>query len=79
METETKQRQHQAADTCKQHLREQYPDKLSLVEEFISEFEGTGRNEDITKWSRFNDESWIELEMLNRLEEHFEKWLNLLA
>ena len=36
----TKNRQKQTADICKQHLREKYPDKLGLVEEFIVEFEG---------------------------------------
>ena len=36
----TKHRQKQTADTCKQHLREKYPDKLGLVEEFIVEIEG---------------------------------------
>ena len=28
------------ADLCKQHLREKYPNKLALVEEFIVEIEG---------------------------------------
>ena len=36
----TKNRQKQTADICKQHLREKYPDKLGLVEEFIVEIEG---------------------------------------
>jgi hypothetical protein len=36
----TKNRQKQTADICKQHLREKYPDKLRLVEEFIVEIEG---------------------------------------
>jgi len=36
----TKNRQKQTADICKQHLRQKYPDKLALVEEFIVEIEG---------------------------------------
>ena len=36
----TKNRQRQTADLCKQHLREKYPNKLALVEEFIVEIEG---------------------------------------
>jgi hypothetical protein len=36
----TKNRQKQTAEFCKQHLREKYPDKLRLVEEFIVEIEG---------------------------------------
>jgi hypothetical protein len=35
----TKNWQKQTADLCKQHLREKYPDKLALVEEFIMETE----------------------------------------
>jgi hypothetical protein len=33
----TKNRQKQTAETCKQHLREKYRDRLQLVEEFIVE------------------------------------------
>jgi hypothetical protein len=36
----TKNRQKQTAGLCKQHLRQKYPDKLALVEEFIVEIEG---------------------------------------
>ena len=36
----TRNRQNQTAEVCKQHLREQHKDCLSLVEEFIHEFEG---------------------------------------
>ena len=46
----TKNRQIQIAETCKQHLRDKYRDKLALVDEFIAEFEGTGKNQDRTKW-----------------------------
>ena len=46
------------------------------MEEFILEFEGTGKNYDITKWSQFTDLKGIEEEMLKRLDEYFDKWLN---
>ena len=49
----TKNRQLHTAELCKQHLRERYADKLSLVEEFIAEHEGTGRNRDIIHWGQF--------------------------
>ena len=72
----TKNRQKQTAEACKQHLREQHKDRLTLVEEFIHEFEGTGKNQDIMRWSQFTDIKGIDEEMLKRLDEHFEKWLN---
>jgi hypothetical protein len=72
----TKHRQQQTADVCKQHLRDEHKDKLSLVNEFIAEFEGTGKNQDILCWSLFTDAKQDNTEMLQRLDEHFEKWLN---
>ena len=72
----TKNRQKQTADICKQHLREKYPEKLGLVEEFIVEIEGTLKNCDVTRWGQFTDIKDIKKEMLKRLEVHFEKWLN---
>ena len=72
----TKNRQNQTADICKQHLRESNQAILGLVEEFIHEFEGAGKHQDVTKWSQFTDIKGIEAEMLKRLDEHFEKWLN---
>lgn len=72
----TKNRQNQTAEICKQHLRDKHKDCLALVEEFIQEFEGTGKNHDITRWSLFTDIKGINEEMLARLDEHFEKWLN---
>jgi hypothetical protein len=68
----TKHRQQKTADACKQHLREKYADNLVLVEEFIAEFEAG----DITRWVHFSDASRIEVAMLKRVNEHFEKWLN---
>jgi hypothetical protein len=47
MAIDTKNRQKQTAETCKQHLREKYRDRLSLVEEFIVEFEGAGKESDL--------------------------------
>ena len=72
----TKKRQQQTADICKQHLREKYRDQRGLVEEFILEFEGAGKNCDVTCWDLFTDIKDIKKEMLKRLEAHFEKWLN---
>ena len=40
------------------------------------EFEGAGKNCDVTRWDRFTDIKDIKKEMLKRLEAHFEKWLN---
>jgi hypothetical protein len=51
----TKNRQKQTAAICKQHLREKYRDQRGLVEEFILEFEGAGKNCDVTRWDRFTD------------------------
>ena len=72
----TKNRQKQTADICKQHLREKYPDKLGLVEEFIVEIEGAPQNCGLTRWSRFTDIKGIKKEMFQRLEIQFENWLN---
>jgi len=72
----TKNRQKQTAEVCKQHLRQNYKDRLALVEEFIHEFEGTGKNQDIMRWSQFTDIKGIDEEMLTRLDAAFEKWLN---
>jgi hypothetical protein len=49
----TKNRQKQTADLCKQHLREKYPDKLGLVEEFIVQIEGCSQHPDVTQWGQF--------------------------
>jgi hypothetical protein len=72
----TKNRQYQTADSCKQHLREKNPEKLALVEEFIEEFEGSGKNLDLTRWSQFADIKGIKTEMLKRLDSYFDQWLN---
>jgi hypothetical protein len=72
----TKHRQKQAAEICKQHLRQKYPDKLALVEEFIVEIEGPPKSCDVTCWGQFSDIKDIKKEMLKRLEARFEKWLN---
>ena len=72
----TKNRQKQTADLCKQHLREKYPDKLELVEEFILEIEGSPQHSDVTRWGRFTDIKDIKKEMFDRLERKFESWLN---
>ena len=48
-----KNRQKQTAELCKQHLRQKYPNKLGLVEEFVVEIEGPPQNCDLTCWGRF--------------------------
>jgi len=58
------------------HLREKYPDKLGLVEEFIIEIEGPPQRCDVTRWSQFTDIKGVKKEMLRRLEIQFENWLN---
>lgn len=69
----TKNRQSKQAEASKKHLRERYADKLALVEEFITEFEG----DDFTRWSKsFTNERRSEKEMLHRVEAAFEKWLS---
>jgi len=72
----TKNRQQQTAEQCKAHLRQKHMDKLVLVEEFIHELEGSGKDRDLTKWGQFTDASHIQAEMLKRLDEQFDKWLN---
>jgi hypothetical protein len=59
----TKNRQKQTADLCKQHLREKYPDKLGLVEEFIVEIEGPSKNCDVICWGWFTDIKGVKKEI----------------
>ena len=42
-------------------------DKLVLVEGFIHELEGSGKERRIAKWSQFTDASLIRAEMLKQL------------
>lgn len=71
----TKHRLKEAADLCKQHLREKHRGQGVLVEEFIAEFEGKER--DHTRWSQeFADQRQMDAEMLQRANDVFEKWLN---
>ncbi len=70
----TKNRQLQNAEICKQHLREKYRDQAPLVEEFIEEFEG--READYTRWTEFADAKRSRVEMIERLDQQFEQWLN---
>ena len=72
----TKNRQKQTAEVCKQHLREKNLDKLALVEEFIHEIEGIGKEHDITHWGQLTNTAHNDDEMLKRLDAAFEKWLN---
>ena len=72
----TKHRQQQTAELCKEHLRQKNASKLGLVEEYISEFEGSGKNHDITRWCQFSDMKDMKEEMLRRLDVAFDQWLN---
>ena len=71
-----KNRQKQTAELCKQHLREKYPDKLRLVEEFIVEIEGPPQSSDVSRWGQFTDIKDIKEEMFQRFELRFENWLD---
>ena len=72
----TKNRQNQTAELCKQHLRETYRDQLGLVEEFIQEIEGPDHHQNVVSWCRFADVKRSTKEMFERLDRHFEEWLN---
>jgi hypothetical protein len=72
----TKNRQARTAKLCKQRLREKHRDKIALVEEYIGEIEGTGKQKDVTRWGQFTDAKGIYADMLKRLDDHFETWLN---
>jgi hypothetical protein len=61
----------EAADLSRQHLREKHTDQSMLVEEFIAEFEGQGR--DHTRWSKqFADQRQVP----GRVDSAFAKWVN---
>ena len=69
----TKQRQQQTAGVFKQHLRDKLKDKWVLVEEFVHDVEGSGKERHIAKWGRFTGASQIQHEMLRRLDAHFDQ------
>ena len=46
------------------------------MNEVIAEFEGTGKNLGTTRWTQFTDGKRGDKEMLERLDEHVELWLN---
>ena len=72
----TKNRLNLIGTTCKAHLREQHADSSALVEEFIAEFEGTSKNADLNAWGKFTDAKRDNAEMLSRVEEAFDHFLN---
>ena len=70
----TKNRQKLIAELCQEHLRNAHKEQLALVEEFICEFEAGG--EVPACWSSFCDAKRDNREMIERLEAHFQAWLN---
>ncbi len=69
----TKNRLLQTANDCKNHLRALFPAQLELVNEFIAEIEGGGR--DHMAWDRFSDLKRSRAELLVRVEAEFREWL----
>ena len=72
----TKNRQNQTAELCREHLRSSYASHGTLVEDFIREIEGTGKPQDILAWGQFTNMDRDTADMLGRLDETFNKWLN---
>jgi hypothetical protein len=72
----TKNRQNQTAELCREHLRSSYASHGTLVEDFIREIEGTGKAQDILAWGQFTNMDRDTADMLGRLDETFNKWLN---
>jgi len=72
----TKNRQNQTAELCREHLRSSYASQGTLVEDFIREIEGSGKSQDILAWGRFTNMDRNTADMLGRLDETFNKWLN---
>lgn len=70
----TKNRLAQTATRCREYLRQTHGDKLELVNEFIAEMEGPDR--DAGQWNKLTDLKRNESEMLQRVEESFQRWLN---
>ncbi len=72
----TKNRLNLIGTTCKAHLREQHASSGGLVEEFILEIEGSGKDADANAWSQFTDAKRDNAEMLERVDAAFGAWLN---
>jgi hypothetical protein len=66
-----KNRLNQIAPTCKAHSGDRHREKLVLVEEFITEIEGS----DPTRWNQFTDLKRSDVKMLGRVDAAFAKWL----
>jgi NMD protein affecting ribosome stability and mRNA decay len=62
---------NQIALTCKARLLDRHKEKLVLVEEFITEIEGS----DPTSWNQSTDLKRSDVEMRGRVDAAFEKWL----
>jgi hypothetical protein len=73
-------RNQEPAETNGGHLQAASPRKIpgsaGASGRIHLEFEGAGKNCDVTCWDLFTDIKDIKKEMLKRLEAHFEKWLN---
>lgn len=60
------------AELCRGHLRKEHADSLALVEEFIVEIEGS---EGDAAWNQFTDLKRQEREMIQRVDDAFQKWM----
>lgn len=76
MPLRTKNRRIQTAELCKLNLREKHQAVLLFVEAFIVKNDGTGTNRTASNWREFTDSSWKNEEMLVRLDQRFQRWLN---
>ena len=76
MPLRTKNRRIQTAELCKLYLRQKYQSVLLFVEAFIIEFDRAATNRPRPAWGQFTNSSWKNEELLMRLDQHFEKWLN---
>lgn len=70
----TKNRLAQTASRCREYLRETHHDQLELVNEFISDMEGDDR--DVGAWSKLADLKRSDKELIQRVEDQFQQWLN---
>jgi hypothetical protein len=69
-------RESEVAEACKALLHEAHHDALNLVEEFIVEIEGAGKDRDLSQWIWFAGAGFNTAKIPERLEREFQKWLD---